>query len=202
MNEIEIDPETNMPKIPSDMYWEVYGGSSYTTTSGKKLRSVLISVRLIRTKTVKKVRKWDELVTEVIEVPCLWFWTKKVEETHEVPRWEETSEEEQELQEWVGMYQTKASENTTEPGWVSQMGSSTQSSPKDDFKWQGVNFWYKPEELTDENVQKAAIKCLTEYWDKAYDEAIAEDRQRTTDQNRDRILGKYGPQKLMLEVDA
>ncbi len=198
MMNMEIDPETNMPKVPSDMSWEVVDGGR-ELIGGYIVHDVRVEVKLVRTVQVDRVRKWDEMVTEVIEVPRMWFWTKKVSETHEVPRAETYTEELQYVQSIERMYRMKDSRSTTEPGWVSAYGHTRQDSPLRTGR--ATNYWFKPEELTDENVQMAAIRCLTKYWERAYEEAVEQDRQRTSNRNRDRILGKYGPQKLELGKD-
>lgn len=201
MMDIEIDPQTNMPKIPSDMHWSVEGADR-ELSNGRIVRSVCVKVKLLRTVKTTKLREWEENVTETWEVPWLLFWTKKVSETHKVPRFEMVPQEYDYEQAVECMFDMKTSAATTEPGWVNFYGNTTQSDPRYDGRVGSTNYWYKPEELTDENVQKAAIRCLTKYWDNVYEEAVIEDQTRTSSANRDRLLGKYGPKKLELEITA
>lgn len=199
MMDIEIDPETNMPKVPSNMHWSVESRDR-DLVNGRVVRSVCVEVKLIQTAQTTEAQKWEEEVTEYREVPFLLFWTKQVSETHKVQRTKMVTQEYEYVQAVENMFEMKASTSTKEPGWVDYFGNTRQSDPRYGVRVQRENFWYKPEELTDENVQKAAIRCFKKYWDRCYEEALAEEHVRSSAANRERLMGKYGPKKLDLQT--
>lgn len=197
MMDIEIDPETNMPKVPSDMHWEVVSKGPSQLIGGYIRQDIRHVVKLIRTVSVTQIKTWDEEKTGY-ETRRTWYGGERQVRTGTitVTHKEEYTEDFEYVQQYVNLYEVKTSFDAQMDGWVSVYGEVSQSSRFHE------HWWYKPEELTDENVQRAAIQCLKDYQNRVHEEAIAEDKARTTAKNRARLLGKYGPQKLALEVDA